>query len=199
MAGRYKIVKDNSFVLIGSYNNNGIDYRISISIGYKFHHYIVDKNTLKYITHDGYIIDISDDGILTIDISTQYKSNIQKIGISSFIQIYLDQKETGYNSILPRSLLAMEDKDIVDKKDNYLLFDLKFKTMIKEGNIVKNTKTGDRGRLFDLKIDMDKRTVSYKLDGSIEGYSNIYEFDDDFSFDDDMIVEYIPLESSPDD
>ena len=93
----------------------------------------------------------------------------------------------------------MEDKDIVDKKDNYLLFDLKFKTMIKEGNIVKNTKTGDRGRLFDLKIDMDKRTVSYKLDGSIEGYSNIYEFNDDFSFDDDMIVKYMPLESSPDD
>lgn len=67
----------------------------------------------------------------------------------------------------------MEDKDIVDKKDNYLL--------------------------FDLKIDMDKRTVSYKLDGSIEGYSNIYEFNDDFSFNDDMIVEYMSLESSPDD
>lgn len=199
MAGRYKIVKDNSFVLIGSYNNNGIEYRIPISTGYRFHHYIIDKNTLKSIKYDGFIIDISDDGILTIDISTKYKSDIQKIGISSFIQIYLGKEETGYDHIHTEIILPLNDSCIVDRKDNYLLFDLKFKTMIKEGDIVKNAKTGDRGRLFDLKIDMDKRSVSYKLDGSTEGYSNIYEFDNDFSFDDDMIVEYMPLESSPDD
>ena len=200
MVSKYKIIKDNFFVLIGSYNNNGIDYRITIRPGYKFHHYIIDKNTLKNIRHDGYIIDISDDGILTVDISTRYNSKVRKIGIWSFIQMYLGQEETGYQSIRPEGLSIIEDKDIVIKKDNYLLFDLTLKnTMIKEGNIVKNTRTGNRGRLFDLKIDMDRKTISYKLDGSIDGCSDIYEFNDDFSFDDDMIVAYLPLENSPDD
>lgn len=179
---RYKIVKDNFFIIpiINKYQSK--KDTIVISTGSKFYYYVIDKDTLKEIKRYGFITNISDDGNITIDISTRYNSNVQVLDIKTFILRYLDSMLVETDYTFPGNICDLKP-DLVVSEDKYIIFEPQDNIIIKEEDIVSNIRTRDIGRLIDLKINKDRKTVSYKLDCSSDHYSNIILFEDDFNYD----------------
>lgn len=182
MPVKYKIVKDNSFIITATNEYQSKSDEFVISIGSEFYYSIIDKDTLKEKRRTGFITNISDDGKITIDISTKYKSDVRTLDIKTFVSQYFDKNIDGYDYIFPGSM-GVAGPNLVIHTDKSIIFEPQDNIIIREGDIVSNIRTRDTGRLIELKINKEKKSVSYKLDCSSDHFSNIILFEDDFNYD----------------
>lgn len=119
----------------------------------------------------GKVIDINRNNFyVVVDMSIEYKSIITKYDICTFISQYFDNYILDIQGTIPNEILS--HRITVVDNDKWCIYDDQYDSIFREGDIVN---IGARnGRLFDIHFEND--VLSYKVDCSTQGHSDVLIF-----------------------
>ena len=127
--------------------------------------------TIEVVDKRGRVININrDDFSVVVDMSIEYNSIITKYDICTFISQYLGDYILDIQGTIPNDILS--HRITVVDNDKWCIYDDLHDSIFREGDIV-NTRARN-GRLFD--IQLENNMLSYKVDCSTQGHSDVLIF-----------------------
>lgn len=140
------------------------------------HKYVVCKNGIpKTLNKKGKILDIiKDENKVIVDMSVEYRSNIEEFDISTFVSTYCGDL-FGDHRVIPEVLYGRVN--VIDT-GRWALYDTKEDCIYRDGDIIHLGIIVDPnvGRLFDIKVS-DEDFLFFKVDCSQEGKSIVHSYE----------------------
>ena len=140
------------------------------------HKYVVSENGIpKTLNKKGKILDIiKDENKIIVDMSVEYRSNIEEFDISTFVSTYYGDL-FGDHRVIPEVLYGRVN--VIDT-GRWALYDTKEDCIYRDGDIIHLGIIADPnvGRLFDIKVS-DEDFLFFKVDCSQEGKSIVHSYE----------------------